>query len=1032
MRYCTTAVLAILFAMLSYDAGFGAEHFAGFCNNGGFESGRRPWRGTFQISHETRRSGQASVCCRNDTEGEQSICSQTVVLNQNAAVPIVVSGWSRAAAVSGRKDSHYSLWCDVEYQNDLRPGQVDDWHIVPFDVGTHDWQPIESIFNPQYPIKRINFHAIFRHRHRGTVWFDDLAIRPLTDSPLAGTAQDMPQVRADDGLAPALEAAAGTAAAGETLLAVQCTSAGSNARESLRLFLDDKAVDDLTSNSTTSSLHRLPRRYLPGPRLADLSPPFASLCRQRHWDHRRLIVESAAKPGDTLRWQILLPADCVVRATALDDWEPQTDAIALRRLGDRLLILLTLQADANVDRCVFSLDEAGDESLTGVTASSRRQSASTTQILASDDGLQLELGSDGGIWSVSIANEEVTASEVQKRPFGLLVGDLFAGRFSQGQPSMQTQGRRVTVSTRYTDMGLHSHVVYEPKPDHISVTGTIEDDTGRDRAVDIMFRLPVGGPGWAWWEDIATRTTIQAANPYERDDLTFACITNASSETGVGLALSPEIPCRFKITFDPRESLLHLRAKYALAPVTKYQRQARFAFSLFRVDGKWGLRDAARRYYGLFPEVFRRRAYKEGGWLFAINPKKVLNLEDYGYYEGNAGLTDYCLSKGVLTFPYIIPGQRSIMRLPTLPKDYEAALAAVASFQQRPGDSYCDGQAKEVVENCRVLDADGKYPIRIRDDVGADVKPKHPINMVVFSVNCDPDLFADDPARPTVGRIELANVQRLVDKHPRIGGIYVDSTSGWVTRTQNVRRDHLPYTDYPLTYDEANGRPCIDGRNSTFEFLRELGRVLHSGNRLVFPNLGCGRDVCWLYFVSDVVGLEGRALDLGTLRYCRTLAYQRPTLRLDYILLGTRETPLAKRQGLELFFKHCALYGIYPSIGRYCDKTYEQFGDLYRTYMPILRRLGTAGWEPVTHAASNDDAVAVERFGPKDGELLLALYNKSSKQERRARLSVDLGSLGLTRIVQATELVTGKTITVTGAACVLGPDELRVLAMKVE
>jgi len=206
---------------------------------------------------------------------------------------------------------------------------------------------------------------------------------------------------------------------------------------------------------------------------------------------------------------------------------------------------------------------------------------------------------------------------------------------------------------------------------------------------------------------------------------------------------------------------------------------------------------------------------------------------------------------------------------------------------------------------------------------------------------------------------------------------------------------------------------------------------LHPGNRYVFPNLGTWKKHCWHYFVTDVVGLEGRAIDLPRLRYSRTLAYQKPTLRLDYMVLGTRETALATREGLELFFKRCALYGIYPSVGRYCDKVYEKFPELYKTYMPVIRQLGAAGWEPVTHAASEDPEVEIERFGPRGGKLFLAVYNRS-KETRQVRLTVDTDALGLKAVSAMTELLSGKGLPpAKHVALSLPGDGLQVLALSV-
>ncbi|MEW6355250.1 MAG: hypothetical protein AB1696_02915 [Planctomycetota bacterium] len=1023
-RYVTGLKLLCLLALLQVAACEDATR-TNFCKNGGFESGKGQWTGECAIDKDIKHSGQASVRFANKEESDESIISQTVVLNQTAAIPIVISGWSKAENATGRPNPNYSLWCDVEYVNDIRPGKVDDWHRATFDTGTHDWQYVESIFNPQHPIKQIGFHAVFRRTHAGTVWFDDLALKPLSDGPLAGTAADAPKAKGDDPTVAMLRERLPAAAPDEVLVSIQAVPPDNEEpRDTIRCFLGDEPMAELPKSGAKGVLWNFPIKYPPS--LSRINPPapFAWLRLVRTWDRRQLIVETAGKEGGRVAWSILLPKDTAVAGMTLEEWEAHSDVVSLRSLDDHLLLTLVTDVKGDADRCVVSL-----RSMTEERVAAAPRTAPKLRPLATKDGLNLGLGDDGGVWSVSLGDADVTSPDVKKRPFGLLVGDMFQGRFSQGKAAVKQDGDRTTVTTDYGDLSLRSTVAYDVRPNHVAVAGTVEDTTGSDRAVDLLLRLPVGGPGWTWWDELATQRAIAADGRYETDEFIFACLTDKEGRKGIGLALSPEIPCRFKLAFDPAESLLHVRCKYGLTANTKLKQKASFAFAIFRVDGQWAMRDAARRYYAMYPAAFKRRAMKEGAWLFAISPKNVPNLEDYGYYEGGAAMADFCLEKGCWTFPYIIPGQRSIQPLPEMPKDYGAAMRAFADFQEKPNDHW-GGRLKRMIENCRPVQADGTHHIVIRDDFGADIKPKNPVNMVVFSVNCDPDLFADKPDEPTVARFEFEKVKKLTEENPKIKGIYVDSTCGWVARTMNFRRDHFAYTDYPLTYDGATGRPCIDGVVSMHEFLEELGRRLHAGDRYVFPNLGTWNKICWHYFVTDVVGLEGRTIEFPRLRYARTLAYQKPTLRLDYMILGTKETDLATHDGLELFFKRCAVYAIHPSVGRYCDKVYEKCSDLYKKYLPVIRTLGAAGWEPVTHATSGE-GIVVERFGPKDGAVFFAVYNEG-KEQTRAALVIDLSAIGLKRIASAKELLTDATLDPANITLALPPDGLGVIELKVE
>ncbi|MCD6360022.1 MAG: hypothetical protein J7M38_04095, partial [Armatimonadetes bacterium] len=216
--------------------------------------------------------------------------------------------------------------------------------------------------------------------------------------------------------------------------------------------------------------------------------------------------------------------------------------------------------------------------------------------------------------------------------------------------------------------------------------------------------------------------------------------------------------------------------------------------------------------------------------------------------------------------------------------------------------------------------------------------------------------------------------------------------------------------DFPLTYEDDTGRLAIDGRFSVVEFLRGLGEVLHPGGRVVFPNMSCSRRVAWYYFVSDVCGLEGRHHELPLLAFFRSMAHHKPALRLDYLEVMGHRTAISDAEGMEEYFRNCATYGVYPSIGRRCDEAYERYRDLFEAYMPALRAIGAAGWEPVTHARfEGAREVIVERFGPARGRLYLTVHNPGD-QEVSGGLLVDAGALGVTGGKTARDLLSGETV----------------------
>jgi len=102
-----------------------------------------------------------------------------------------------------------------------------------------------------------------------------------------------------------------------------------------------------------------------------------------------------------------------------------------------------------------------------------------------------------------------------------------------------------------------------------------------------------------------------------------------------------------------------------------------------------------------------------------------------------------------------------------------------------------------------------------------------------------------------------------------------------------------------------------------------------------------------------------------------------------YCLLMNTEFDKFTSPLVEKYFQRSLFYGIFPSMFSadaanhpYWDnpKWYERDRPLFRRYLPILRELSTAGWEPVTEARSGNPNVYVERFGDR----YLTIRNASS------------------------------------------------------
>ena len=141
----------------------------------------QPWEQGFE------RQGNLLVCANGDDTKVQRGAGQTVVLDQDRPQPIVATAWSRAEAVTGSRNSDYSLYLDILYAD----GTPQWGQIKAFDVGTHDWQKARVFFFPSKPIKSVSYYLLLR-RHGGTAWFRDAELHELSLPAGAGSFDGVP------------------------------------------------------------------------------------------------------------------------------------------------------------------------------------------------------------------------------------------------------------------------------------------------------------------------------------------------------------------------------------------------------------------------------------------------------------------------------------------------------------------------------------------------------------------------------------------------------------------------------------------------------------------------------------------------------------------------------------------------------------------------------------------------------------------------------------------------------------------------
>ena len=306
------------------------------------------------------------------------------------------------------------------------------------------------------------------------------------------------------------------------------------------------------------------------------------------------------------------------------------------------------------------------------------------------------------------------------------------------------------------------------------------------------------------------------------------------------------------------------------------------------------------------------------------------------------------------------------------------------------------------VEAYAVEERDGGPAFFITTNLGSDVAPETPMKLLRFTLNPSPYLEQAEGAELPPGPRSIANYLNMIEGVPALDGAYIDSVSSWATRYLDFRSESFGAVRHSFTYDPETKQVVAPGRHYMYDFLHELGQALHPIDRWVFTNIHNTMDTFLLYAVSDVPGIESSITNHERFAYIRSASFQKPAVLLNFLNLHGFEV----RAQHDYHWRMAVLYGLYPSIGRRCDEAYDLYGDLYRRFMPSLKRISAAGWEPITNATCEPAGPRVERFGNATSGLYFTAYNEGD-EDYDGRLVIDARAFGLMPGLVACDTTTG-------------------------
>lgn len=532
----------------------------------------------------------------------------------------------------------------------------------------------------------------------------------------------------------------------------------------------------------------------------------------------------------------------------------------------------------------------------------------------------------------------------------------------------------------------------------------VSDLKGQVRCVTIYYVERQDAQGLRWWRDMRRSELCGSAGEFtnqvrlgvgatgSQSLYPLACVTGRTS--GRALAIPPEQGAVVaRLGYHAASRLLYCAYDVVLHPENEFNRRNGLGTATVRVigyavDPDWGFRSALAQYYSRYPEVYRRRAAKEGIWIPFTSPSTVRAPEDFGfgYHEGdNSVAADDRME--ILSFRYTEPMTWWMPMDPSVPRTYEAAMELLQGHLSG-NDKRLKQFAQSVIHSGSHAE-DGHFNVEF---VNAPWT-----NGAVWVLNPNPAMVAP-PGETTRAEMAFGKdvIKGLYDeaRDGVLDGEYLDSLEGWADvldfRPESLRRSTLA-----PTFRTDDLRPTVPTFFSVYEFARYMRGELRKRNKLLMANATPWRIHAFSWLL-DVMGTETNWMPDGQWRpdsdevFClrRALSYQRP-----YLLLQNTDFDRFGPSHVERYMKRSMAYGVYPSMfsvdassRNYWTQPqwYERDRARFRRYIPVIARLSRAGWMPITGARSSEPSVYVERFGSS----LLTVFNDSEKQ-RSVNLALD-------------------------------------------
>jgi len=604
-----------------------------------------------------------------------------------------------------------------------------------------------------------------------------------------------------------------------------------------------------------------------------------------------------------------------------------------------------------------------------------------------------------------------------------------------------------SVNTRITIYRNDSYqiVIHEiDRGNYTEINGELEHLIEASSCATLRISIPYNGDKWKWlrgldrseqmqsglvyYDTINVSTVLPPDGAFNGRDLSdggygdpvgqgtmsyYPLCAARIDDIGKGLGIDMSVPVVYRLGASTSLGLI-AEFDMATSPLTKkFPNRAFFKLCQFDFNPEWGMRAALKQYYSIYPETFKKRVVNEGIWLPFTALRSIPDWSDFGFafHETSWGSPDEKEGKkipnilsdkgtGVLSFQYTEPWD---IQLPIKTK--------IIAYDTLVSEKMISKEHKAHLDISATEDKNGLWQTRRLET------PWFKTGWAVsITNNCDPDLYGFNSYQYILQH-EINPARKM-----NVDGIYFDSMEWNWHHDLNYREDHFAFTDYPLTFSKYVARPAIWNFTSEFEFMKKIADEMHSQGKLAMGN-GHG----WNPFAAANLDLFGAELswystddhNTEALDFKRAISFQKPIVFLLNEGLNDKAFTDAPYKGYEIYFEKMMAYGFFPSffsVDASSDPYWQDHSKIengrpfFKKYIPIIKQIAEAGWEPETAASGNSAAIRIERFG-HDNKLFFTVRNNGN-QDISCIVLLNLQELGISEEFSAYEMVSEKRVKV--------------------